>query len=139
MSGEIANLEKAVEKEGKEGKKESIESSDKSSKVSGAAASEDATELRILNDNMLSEQEKQTALLELIAGQGSDAKKDEKKSSGGLFSKIALMGKSVMTAVATLGATLAGALGINKLKNALGRPKSHIKSRPDCWERPQNR
>ena len=137
MSGEIANLEKALDKDGKKGKKESIESSDKSSKVSGAAASEDATELRILNDNMLSEQEKQTALLELIAGQGSDAKKDEKKSSGGLFSKIALMGKSVMTAVATLGATLAGALGINKLKNVLGGPKVTSKVAPTVGRDPK--
>ena len=137
INGAVGIKELVAEIDKKEGKKESIESSDKSSKVSGAAASEDATELRILNDNMLSEQEKQTALLELIAGQGSDAKKDEKKSSGGLFSKIALMGKSVMTAVATLGATLAGALGINKLKNVLGGPKVTSKVAPTVGRDPK--
>ena len=139
MGGEIATLEKSL---GKEGKKESTKSSDKSSKVSGASASEDATELRILNDNMLSEQEKQTALLELIAGQGSDAKKDEKKSSGGLFSKIALMGKGILTAVGGLGATitgaLAGLLGINKLKNVLGfGPKVAPKVAPTVGRDPK--
>ena len=120
MGGEIANLEKAI---GKEGKKESIKSSDKSSKVSGAAASEDATELRILNDSMLSEQEKQTALLELIAGQGSDAKKDAEKSSGGIFGSIGKMGKTIMTAVGAIGASLLTLTGLPALKKLIFGPK----------------
>ena len=90
---------------------------------SGAKASEDATELRILNDSMLSEQEKQTALLELIAGQGSDAKKDAEKSSGGIFGSIGKMGKTIMTAVSAIGASLLTLTGLPALKKLIFGPK----------------
>ena len=73
---------------------------------SGAKASEDATELRILNDNMLSEQEKQTSLLQRLVDAREDAKKDAEKSSGGIFGSIGKMGKTIMTAVSAIGASL---------------------------------
>ena len=89
----VANKE--VEEKDKDGTQEQ----------SGAKASEDATELRILNDSMLSEQEKQTALLQLLVDASSDAERAEERSSGGLFSSIAKMGKGFLTAIGTIGAS----------------------------------
>ena len=88
---------------------------DSKQEQSGAKASEDATELRILNDSMLSEQEKQTALLQLLVDGSNDAKREEEKSSGGLFSSIAKMGKTFLTAIGTIGASFAALPIIKKL------------------------
>ena len=90
---------------------------------SGAKASEDATELRILNDNMLSEQEKQTALLQRLVDAREDAKKDAEKSSGGIFGGIAKMGKTIMTAVSAIGASLLTLTGLPALKKLIFGPK----------------
>ena len=90
---------------------------------SGAKASEDATELRILNDNMLSEQEKQTALLQRLVDAREDAKKDAEKSSGGIFGSIGKMGKTIMTAVSAIGASLLTLTGLPALKKLIFGPK----------------
>jgi len=89
--------------------------------ISGASASEDATEQRILADKTLSEQEKQTALLELIAG-NSTGNGEEEEKSGGFLSKMALVLSRIGPAVAGIGTSiaafsamvLAGAGGIAK-------------------------
>ena len=90
---------------------------------SGAKASEDATELRILNDNMLSEQEKQTSLLQRLVDAREDAKKDAEKSSGGIFGSIGKMGKTIMTAVSAIGASLLTLTGLPALKKLIFGPK----------------
>ena len=85
--------------------------------ISGASASEDATEQRILADKTLSEQEKQTALLELIAG-NSTGNGEEEEKSGGFLSKMALVLSRIGPAVAGIGTSIAAfsAMALAKVK-----------------------
>ena len=86
--------------------------------ISGASASEDATEQRILADKTLSEQEKQTALLELIAGNSTGNGEEEEQSGGGFLSKMALVLSRIGPAVAGIGTSIAAfsAMALAKVK-----------------------
>ena len=87
--------------------------------ISGASASEDATEQRILADKTLSEQEKQTALLELIAG-NSTGNGEEEEKSGGFLSKMALVLSRIGPAVAGIGTSIAAFSAMALAKVGLG-------------------
>ena len=86
--------------------------------ISGASASEDATEQRILADKTLSEQEKQTALLELIAGNSTGNGEEEEQSGGGFLAKMALVLGRIGPAVAGIGTSIAAfsAMALAKVK-----------------------
>lgn len=102
---------------------------DKDSKKgpSGAKAAEIAGEARDQADDTLSEQQTQTGLLRQLVGLSEAAESGEKKKGGGFLSSLASLGKTIMTAVAGLGASLLAATGLPVLKKLIfGGPKKGV-------------
>jgi len=96
---------------------------------SGAAASEDALESRLTADKSLSEQEKQTKLLERIAGssgENADTNKEKDGDGGGFLSSIGLGGAGLASSIA---AKLGFSKGGKSVTSKLGKGGKSVTSK----------